>query len=186
MSNIIDFISNYSAFVFIIIIIIIFFGVIKLAIKSNKKIKELKETQIPRRFKYLDTFYFTYSDGEDSHTVAFNIIEELGSKKTYAMPYNEFEKCVFIAYRNPRLVMGKGLVSKMPKVEFNQEGNFWVSEELDGLYSNDNNVINLTLKTWVFKKSFTVVYDKKNNPDKLELKRYCSKCRKHVVAKEKK
>ncbi len=28
--------------------------------------------------------------------------------------------------------------------------------------------------------------NKKNNPEKLELKRYCSKCRKHVVAKEKK
>ena len=28
--------------------------------------------------------------------------------------------------------------------------------------------------------------NKKNNPERLELKRYCSNCRKHVVAKEKK
>jgi len=28
--------------------------------------------------------------------------------------------------------------------------------------------------------------NKKNNPDRLELKRYCPKCRKHVIAKEKK
>ena len=28
--------------------------------------------------------------------------------------------------------------------------------------------------------------NKKNNPDRLELKRYCSACHKHVVAKEKK
>jgi len=28
--------------------------------------------------------------------------------------------------------------------------------------------------------------NKKNNPERLEIKKYCSKCRKNVVAKEKK
>ena len=47
------------------------------------------------------------------------------------MLVNSFENCFFVEYNNPRLVTGKkGLISNMPKVEFNMEGNVWIENEM--------------------------------------------------------
>ena len=131
MDKVIEYL-NENGWLIIIGFMALVFGIIILAIiKQGNHIKKLKETTLPRRFKYLDTFYYIDSDGEDTETVAFNIIKDNSDDRVYAMLVNSFEHCFFVEYNNPRLVTGKkGLVSNMPKVEFNMEGNVWIEKEM--------------------------------------------------------
>ncbi len=51
---------------------------------------------------------------------------------------------------------------------------------------NENRVYVTTRCSECGKELRPINKNKKNHPEKMELKRYCSNCRKHTVAKEKK
>ena len=166
MNSILTFIVSHIEIVFGLILLIVIISFFVYASKINKRNKKLKETQLPRRFKYLDTFYFSYYDGEDTQTISFNIIEDLSNSNKYAMITNQFDHCFFVEYKEPRLVTGKkGFTHKMPKVEFEQQGNYWVANEIENAISNENGLFHIHFSYGLFKRDFTLVYDKKNHPD---------------------
>jgi large subunit ribosomal protein L33 len=51
---------------------------------------------------------------------------------------------------------------------------------------NENRVYSINKCSECGKELRPICKNKKNNPERLELKRYCSNCRKHTIAKEKK
>lgn len=174
MENVINFliengwilIVGFSALVFGIIILI--------SIKEGRKRKHLKETTLPRRFKYLDTFYFIYHSGDDTQTIAYNLIQDRSNNNKYLMFTGEFENCFFVEYNNPRLVTGKkGLVSKMPKVEFNQEGNLWVLKENQQKIIIENGMLNLHVEYKFYKTNYRVIVEENEITDKKD--KYCPK-----------
>ncbi len=161
MDNLYNFIGNYMPYIMIAFFVFIFGLAIYAIVKNGSDRKKLKETTLPRRFKYLDTFYFIDSSGEDSETVAYNLIQDRTNDKMYLILVSQFENCYFIGYKEPRLVTGKnGFTSKMPKVEFNQEGNFWVKKEEPSQLVIEDGMIKLHLEQSFVKTDLKLIIDK--------------------------
>ena len=115
---------------------------------SKKYIKNLMSTKPKRRFKYLDSIYYTYtvySDTGREHFI-FHIIEDIDSKKIYAIDEHganmRFEK---ILDKTKVLRIGDfdsvSARNDWKEVNYGDEGSFWIDEELADCYQRDGDKI---------------------------------------------
>ena len=124
--------------------------VIVKAFKGGKKYREeLMTTKVPRRIKYVDTFYYYksyYQGTDDSSTIQhyiYHIFEDNSSKQLYALSdYNT----------NLRLeqILGNTKVLRIDSIKkfttrkdwkeanYGDEGNIWIDEELNDIYHRED------------------------------------------------
>ena len=138
----------------IILFIALIFVILYLIFKKrkNNKMKKIMENRPMRRFKYLDTFYYTLiqGDGEDTlHIPLYHPVlmdEETG--QIYVVNKPLFKNAWFITIGN-ETHFKKG---KVGEVNFNDSGAFWIDEELNGFYQKNDEFITLDNKQLVYSK----------------------------------
>jgi len=112
--------------------------------------KDFISTKPKHKFKYLDTFYYVLEIWDDdtpsSQYFEYHIIEDLDSKKVYAIAEQNtnirFEK-IFDKTKVLRIDNIDGVSTRKDWKEFNygDEGLFWIDEELADCYQRDGDKI---------------------------------------------
>ena len=107
----------------------------------NKRIKSKYEM---RRFKYIDTFYYKKYDikleRKDFHF--YHVIQDIDSKKYYCISKDSTNSQVEVDLDGKVTVFrGQGLRNKWQTVRINDEGSFWIKEELKDFYKRDGSDI---------------------------------------------
>ena len=136
-------------------------------IVRNSYIKGVKNNCEKRRFKYLDTFFYSEyhtSQGETGHTrfYYYNVIEDCDSHKLYAIYKDASNSQLQVDFDgNTMLFKGKGIKSNWQRINYLDEGNFWIKEELPDFYKkeNDNIILNFDKKFYYLEKSKKEKYE---------------------------
>ena len=112
--------------------------------------KDLISTKPKHKFKYLDTFYYVLEawvdDTPSSQYFEYHIIEDLDSKKVYAIAEQNtnirFEK-IFDKTKVLRIddIDGVSTRKDMKEANYGDEGLFWIDEELADCYQRDGDKI---------------------------------------------
>ena len=123
-------------FTFFILVILV---LIVIGLNYSKKIKNKPK----KRFKYLDTFYFrTITGRNDNYIYSYYVVCDNETSKIYAIDKVSFKNAnLEIVMKKAKLLKGQGIRSNFKEVNFNDEGNLWINEELSNFYSHiDNNI----------------------------------------------
>jgi len=112
--------------------------------------KDFISTKPKHKFKYLDTFYYVLEIWDDdtpsSQYFEYHIIEDLDSKKVYAIAEQNtnirFEK-IFDKTKVLRIddIDGVSTRKDWKEVNYGDEGLFWIDEELVDCYQRDGDKI---------------------------------------------
>ncbi len=121
-----------------LVMVLFVIGLIVYATKYNKRIMNTKPKQ---RFKYLDTFYYSYYSANNDDTVGdtiyviFNIVSDLTSNIIYAIPESSFTNCVH-SYINGKfkIMKGRGFATNFKDVDAGTEGSLWIDKEYGADY----------------------------------------------------
>ena len=125
--------------------------VVVYVVKLAKEYKnELISTKPKHKFKYLDTFYYVLEIWDDdtpsSQYFEYHIIEDLDSKKVYAIAEQNtnirFEK-MFDKTKVLRIddIDGVSTRKDWKEVNYGDEGSFWIDEELADCYQRKGDKI---------------------------------------------
>ena len=136
-----DFVAIKSIFIAFIIIWIVGFilYIISSIILNKLRIKKIKKKYEKRRFKYVDTFYYMVSRTNGfTHCYWYHIIEDCETKKLYGIFGKNTQSKVQPTGAGSIVYGGK----LWQIIDYLDEGNFWIKEELPDYYKrNDQEII---------------------------------------------
>ena len=136
-----DLLLKRLGILFSILAVIIVLIVLLVTINFNRNIKNTCEE---KRFKYLDTFFYGKWEIRLERTEYnyYHVIEDIFSKKKYVIINGspEVHEALLPGYRID-ILAGTGLATNWKKKSFNDEGSYWVKEEVNDFYKKDNNYI---------------------------------------------
>ena len=149
--------------IFVIIILVVILVVVNSSTKryNNKIMKEKAKI----RWKYLDTFFYSYLSGVGDNSnhvyIIFHIVSDINSGKIYAIPESSFTNATHRVLLNDFDVLkGKGFINKLKKIEIGDCGSLWIDKEMNDCYYHDNEMIKLSNRK--------VIYSKENDKNSLK------------------
>ena len=114
-----------------ILFILIFTLAFIYIIKFNKRKTNVIETKEKHRFKYLDTFYYVHMFDTNADFTIYHIIVDISDSKIYSIHNSYFMQNLSLSKNNDELWMLKPGINKYSKIDFNDEGDFWIDKVLD-------------------------------------------------------
>lgn len=108
--------------------------------------KEVLVNKPKRKFKYLDSFYYKriFKIGGRTKRIYFvlHIIEDIDTERIYAIGADSTNAHLDITNSGAKILKGVGIRKNWKEVSFNEEGMFWIDQEVYDCYCNEGeNVI---------------------------------------------
>ncbi len=129
-----------TIFVIGFLVLLFIFG----PILYKRHINKIKSNYEMKRFKYIDTFYYKKYDIklEKTEFYFYHIIQDIDSKKYYGISKDCTNSQVEVDFDGKVTVFrGQGFRNKWQRVNFNDEGSFWIKEELNDFYKREGSDI---------------------------------------------
>ena len=104
--------------------------------------------------------------GDDIDYYIYHVIEDVDTKKIYAIFKTNTNVLLEITSGNTKLLKGNGIRNKNWKeVNFNEEGSFWIDEELPDYYQNNGENISIKYLNKTHTLNITDIHNRNQNYD---------------------
>ena len=136
--------------IFLIVVLVLIFALGP--IMHNSYINNIKNKCEKRKFKYLDTFYYSKyetSQGDTGHTriYFYNVFEDVDSNKIYAIYKDASNSQLQVNLDGSSILFkGQGVRTNWQRVNYQDTGSYWIKEELPEFYKKNNDEIILNFE----------------------------------------